>query len=327
MTGTPEWLMQATQHVFMTAAMASCEPDHLSGREHLLEALKDFARHAYDECGDNEMLLEQAYFALAMTLAGMAVALSPADAFGEGDGPTVAVLQDTVTGEIVDDPDQEVFTPGDAGALAAMRLIAAKADNNDDLAADIFFAAAMSEDAEQVMAFLFILAEVAGGVAADHAHGEGRLEGDPLAGYLARKAAEEGEARPEPERRVSAAGIEYVSLPLQTEPQGSAVVAPHGSARYGTSTYHAGIDGSREEAIAGVHAEIRSGMALDGGRPPSDLCGVEHAEDVQVWQMPKEVQPSLNRYLRKLKRMTGRTALVVRCWQHLGPCEQAEAAS
>jgi hypothetical protein len=53
------------------------------------------------------------------------------------------------------------------------------------------------------------------------------------------------------------------------------------------------------------------------------LCGVRHAETIDVWQTPVEARAGLRQRLRQLEKLTGHRAGLYRAWQHTTACPDA----
>lgn len=313
----PEWSLKATEDILFTAIAAHLEDDQGEGRRAILEAITRYA-DAADENGGTD----RDWFALTLSLAAVAREMAPAGAFGEGDGPTQAVMEDRHTGEAIDDPDAEATTEALAAGLAAMRIVAAVVDRNTDLAADIFETAGRNETAPLMLLFL---AEYAASYAVDHLRGG--LPPDIEEKLRAREAAAiaaEDQRQAARRPRTGADGVEFVSIEPDERDRGPAaakVAAPHGQAVYCIGAYVPGVDGHREAIIEVAHRQI----PLMDPTVAGQLCGVRHAEDVEPWQMPHTGRASANRHLRHLKRMTGRPGQLLRAWQHTGPCPGGDA--
>lgn len=313
MTATPEltWPIDGTMRVIETAMMAATDLDAESGRRRVMNAVSDFAAEA-DRRGENDSV----YFGLALALAKAALIGSTPDDFGEGDGPTIAVMVDSITGEQIDDPDAEADDVGSSAALLCTRLIAAVADGDTDRAFDFFQAA---HDDAVIYSFV-LLAEWAARSVLNDSEARGTIPPD-VAQRLAERRALEPAAPESPTRRTASTGTEYVTLPATEHDRGPdalATAAPHGPGQYCVAIYVPGVEGHREAVVSTVHHEIV------GTDPSVSLCGVHHVEDVESWQIPHAGRRMANRQIRKLERQFGRPVQLLRGWQHAGPCPEVE---
>lgn len=114
------------------------------------------------------------------------------------------------------------------------------------------------------------------------------------------------------------------STPLAVGPrdrsaEGIALAAPHGDALYGVVGYAPGRD--QRDAIVGLGHQVIREMARRR-LPNQPLCGVLHQEDVQLWQLPYTMRPVGKAAIMQLRQTYGRRvpAVLVRVWQHVGPC-------
>lgn len=306
-----DWRIEATMDLISTAMIAGTALDPDDGRRDVANALGDFADTVTEHEGS-----DTDWFGLALALAKCAVLTAPEEAFGPGDGPTVAVMQDSITGRLIDDPDAEADDAESSGALAAMRIVAAVADKNVDLAFDVFQAIGDGEGDASVAMFL-VLTEYAAGMALAQAEAKGTLPADTVARLAQRRAMLPSEPAPAA-RRTASTGTEYISLPVDEQDKGEEAVqqaAPHGPGHYGMSIYIPGIDGHRDAVVATIHRELSGGAMGD-----QVLCGVQHAEDIETWQIPHSARRHANRELRSQQRRHGRPVQLVRAWQHTGNC-------
>lgn len=304
-----DWRSEATMHLIVTAMIAETALDPEEGRKSVANALGDFADAVTQHGGS-----DTDWFGLALALAKVAVITAPEDAFGPGDGPTMAVMEDSVTGRAIEDPDAEADDAGSTAALAAMRIVAAVADGNTDLAHDVF--QALGPEDAGVMMFL-ILTEYAAGMALAQAENKGTLPADTLARLQQRRAMLPPEPEPTP-IRTARTGTEYISLPVSEQDKGADAVRqhmPHGPGHYGASIYVPGVDGHRDAVVATLHREISAGAFGD-----ETLCGIPHAEDIEPWQIPHSGRRNTNREMRSQQRRYGRPVQLVRAWQHTGDC-------
>jgi hypothetical protein len=311
----PDWLEAATRDVLDSAISAEFASDSPQGRRMIADAILRFRDAVEANGGDDRHFL-----GLVMGLGVVTRECAPPGAFGDGDGPTIAVIEDRITGEIVDDPDAEVEDAQGAAALAAMRIVAAMVDGNTDLAYDVFTAVGHNDDDSGAL-MLLLLAEYAGAMAVAKLHREGQLSPEALEILAAREAARDAAAPPppaEPQPRTGPDGLRYVPLPKDerdTGPDAIARAAPHGNAQYAMTTY---LPGQREQMAAFVHRQI------EDARQAGQLCGVHHVEDIEPWQVPHTARAQMNRHLRRVKRQTGREPQLLRAWQHTGPCPEGE---
>ena len=51
------------------------------------------------------------------------------------------------------------------------------------------------------------------------------------------------------------------------------------------------------------------------------LCGVQHVEDIGIWQTPYSGRDVLRREIVRLRRQHCREVVIVHGYQHVGPCE------
>lgn len=95
----------------------------------------------------------------------------------------------------------------------------------------------------------------------------------------------------------------------------------HPMARYGNirgcATLHVPGVTDRAAVTASVHKVIMQTPHLDG---EPDLCGVEHAEDVGIWQTPYTGRSALRRQIAQLGAKHHRPVVIVQGYQHVGPC-------
>jgi hypothetical protein len=258
---------------------------------------------------------ERVWFTLAVALARVTVNCAPKDAFGDGSGPTVAIMRDQLTGQDIEDPDAEADDAESAAALAAMRIIAAVNDDDIDLAHDVF--RALGDGPAGIVMFV-VLTEYAAATVIAKNERDGTLPPETVARLDQRRAAEPPDP-PAPATRTSATGTRYLRLPTtdaEATPEATRTAIPHGPGHYAMSMYIPGVDGHRDAVVATLHRDIEGG-ALGG----DVLCGTHHQEDVEAWQIPHDARRLVNRQLRAQQRRHGRPAQLVRAWQHTGPCE------
>jgi hypothetical protein len=308
------WQTTATLAVLEAAFLAETAIDPEEGRKDIYRSLIDFADAAIEH-GDDD----RDWFALVLGLAHAAVGFAAPDAFGPGDGPTGVVMQSQLTGRPIDDPDAEADTASMAAGLAAMRIIAAVNDGDTDRAADVFKALGVTEAGTFM---LVLLAEYAAGMIIGKGEREGTLHPDAVARLKLRCAMLPPAPEP-PKTHVSKTGTTYVDLPLSDEDKGPEArdrAAPHGPAQYGCAIYVPGVEGHRDKVVATLHREIAGGGLSHPDLPDRTLCGVQHWEDIETWQLPTVGKRETSREVRRLQRHLGRPVQVVRCWQHLGDC-------
>lgn len=300
------WLTGAVKEVFAAAFDAHFVTDLAAGRRAIMEALARFADTVDDNHGDDAH-----WFSLAVGLATLGCTAAPPGAFGDGDGPTIVQVEDTVTGEIVDDPDAEMDDAASAAGLAASRIIAAVNDGDTARALPVFAAVRYTEAAPLLV---LLLAEYAAASAVDSLRRKGELSPEATAALEAKEAANPPPPAPERDPTPGAPGFEYVTVPGDERDQGDVDrVAPHGHAQYCMAPY---LPGGRDAAAAAMHLHI------EARHEPGELCGVRHVDDIQPWQMPHTARRQFNRELRRLRRASGREPLLLRAWQHVGACPE-----
>lgn len=281
------------------------------GRKWLQEAFEKFA----GEVVEHGQGLDMHWHYLAYMLGNLAI-MADEDYFA--DGATFIEMEDRVTGEIIEDPDEELADqPWEQGVLAAMRMLAAL--GNKDLAAFDALFETSGEMGTGAIA-MYVMAQCAGRAWIDKLKEEGKIPEELASSLAAREAEEivESASVEEPTVRTSQTGVQFRSMPVDERDTGPnfdpGIAAPHGDAVYALTMYPAGIDQARENAIRGAHEELIGG-ALNHEGP---LCGVHHWEVTQVHEVPYSARRPLQRQLRKLKRHHGREFVVIRCWQHKG---------
>jgi len=78
---------------------------------------------------------------------------------------------------------------------------------------------------------------------------------------------------------------------------------------------------TRRRSVASLHKMIAQRPRDEG--LPGELCGVEHVEDVGIWQVPHTGRDLLRRQVARLGAQYLRPVVLVQAWQHVGPCPGA----
>lgn len=106
--------------------------------------------------------------------------------------------------------------------------------------------------------------------------------------------------------------------PRDQEPGHGELVAPHGHAQYCVVSHVPGRS-DRATIVRTAHAAIRDLARRE--EPPAVLCGIDHQEDVEMWQLPHSLRPAAKEVITRARGQYGRLPVVlVRVWQHHGPC-------
>ncbi len=310
-TSLPPWYHDAAWRVMEAGVAAQLAETVEEGRQWIVEALDQFQRVVRDNGGT-----DWEWMVLAAAAADLIVQADP-ELYAGGDN--AFCVEDSRTGEIIDDPDQDddLADPQSRAALTAMRLLIAAANHDRDLFGTLFFAA--GEDGSGAGAMI-LLVEMAG-----YAQVNARLDSlpeDARAAFLGREAETIANAPKRGPVKVTKSG-RYVELPIDERDRDAdvrALAAPHGPAVYLISAYQAGNSASRDQVVAGTHRAL-VGRAADD--TPAELCGVQHSEDIEPFQVPYSARSLVNRQLRAAQRQTGHKYALVRCWQHMGPCPPA----
>ena len=310
--GVPLWLSDATSDVLMVACAAVLWEDQDEAWRELVDSLRRFGDAVSEHPEHSEAI---SY----LTLAGSMVRLCANDPTldPEGDGPTVVQLVDSTTGMQIGDPDEDVADDPHAKAmLAAVRAIAALKNGDKDTS----WAIIDGYPPDEFPRLVLTLARMAGPAVLHKARADGELPPDTLA-KLDQAEARDRDARPplpEPVVREGPDGIRLVSVPTpDLDSAGVALAMPHGAANYALSIYVPGITGHRAKIVAGAHRQIVATPS------EGDLCGVEHSEDAEPWQLPGAFRTQINRAMRAATREAGRPVQLVRCWQHTTACPES----
>lgn len=105
--------------------------------------------------------------------------------------------------------------------------------------------------------------------------------------------------------------------PRDRSPDARQHIGRHGHTRAAMTLHVVGVT-SRETIIQNLHRMITQMPHPDGEAP---LCGVEHVEDVGIWQTPYTGRDALRRQIVELRRLYRREVVLVHGYQHVGPCE------
>lgn len=305
-----QWSHDATYTIIESAVAAELASTPKEGRRWILDAFNKFADTVREHAGTD--------FEWMILAASLAEVIAQADPEQYSGGLVGIEMVDQVTGDVIDDPDQDIA--GDeygAAALAAMRMVAAYANDDQDTFDALFNAGAQNGTGPLT---LLLLAEMAGQAWINKLARDGELPPPAQEQLAAREAERAAATPPEPHVRTSATGTRYVSLPIDAADQceqARDTVAPHGTnVAYCLTIYPGGVPGARELHATTAHREIAAGALRSTGGIL--LCGVQHVEDIKPWQVPHSARTQMNRELRKRRRETGVEWLVIRCWQHHG---------
>lgn len=92
-------------------------------------------------------------------------------------------------------------------------------------------------------------------------------------------------------------------------------IGKHGHTFDGLTLHVVGLT-TREELTTGVHNMIRQMPRGEG----VELCGVEHMEDIGIWQTPHTGRDALRREVVRLRQFHRREVVIIHGYQHVGPC-------
>jgi hypothetical protein len=85
----------------------------------------------------------------------------------------------------------------------------------------------------------------------------------------------------------------------------------------GAMTLHIPGVSLRAKVYRELHDQIG---AMAQRRDVEKLCGIEHVEDVQYWQVPHAGRASLRKAITALEKQFRRPVVIVNGWQHVGSC-------
>jgi hypothetical protein len=155
----PDWLADALKQTIADAFRAADKPDEDQVRDGIFAAMRGFTatlQHHYGHPG--AVGVADAYWCLTSALA---TAMVRAGRMLGGDWCTIDVggiaaveVIDNGTGEVVDDPDADLASPGGRAMLAMARVLAATANGDHDTAMAVFTAAYTGPDRGDVIASL-----------------------------------------------------------------------------------------------------------------------------------------------------------------------------
>jgi hypothetical protein len=292
-----DWLYDAIEALISGAMQSVLTAD----AETALDTLKGATIRFAETCEANDETSLMPVHLATSTLAALAYAKAPTGMFGDGDGPMVMESLSELTGMVIN-PDDDL-DPDDVhghAMLLSMRWFVAGANDDDASLAALIHGA--HEDL--IPLALAYLAQYAAGIVLAGARERGEL----TPGAVALLDAAETNR---PTRDAPRTGMVAVD---------PATAMPHGDGAYAIGVYW----GTVRDAAAAQLGQAITGMQHRQDRLP--LCGVNHAEDIQVWQAPKPMQRELTRALRACKRENGRPGSLVRVWQHYGPCLESMPA-
>lgn len=96
-----------------------------------------------------------------------------------------------------------------------------------------------------------------------------------------------------------------------------------GEAVHSAVTIHVPGVTLRRNVYSALHDQIAASLGRHPDPSGRRLCGVEHVEDIQLWQAPHSGRRELAKVVRQLERQHRRPVVIVHAWQHLGPCPPA----
>ena len=91
--------------------------------------------------------------------------------------------------------------------------------------------------------------------------------------------------------------------PRDESPDGREHIGRHGHTRDGMTLHVVGVT-TRERIEDQIHSMIEQMPHPDGEAP---LCGVQHVEDIGIWQTPYSGRDALRRQIVRLRRRHGPT--------------------
>lgn len=305
----PPWESFAAAAIVQDAMKA-----HLAGPEEKQEILRTAMTRFADQASDLGVDLNEATTHLVLLLGGMiAKMIDIAVEDGEEGAVTQAVLFDSTTGEVIDDPDVEADTAEKVAGLAASRIVAALNDDDGERAFNVL---AALPDSRTAVATIYVLAEWAGRASLEDFEQAGLLP-DDVQEQLNRQRESETATRAEPLVRTSATtGRSFVRLPdsaLSEQDVKEIKERSRGPAVYGMAIL--GPEEDANKVALSAHAEMVETALYDGY-----LCEHLHFASITLADMPEAARRHAAREIRRRERMEGKESNIILCWRHTRDC-------
>ena len=128
------------------------------------------------------------------------------------------------------------------------------------------------------------------------------------------------------------APMRFVDLPADPRDMGpdrdpGSILGAHGPAFVSCVTMHVPGVTLRKTVYRSLHDAIPDMHDRNPGADGRRLCGVEHVEDIQLWQLPHTGRRQATAQARALERRHRRPVVLVHGWQHIGPCPDPETGA
>jgi hypothetical protein len=124
--------------------------------------------------------------------------------------------------------------------------------------------------------------------------------------------------------------MQHVPIPIDERDHGDqrdpdTVAGKKGGRSVAAVTAHIPGVTRRDTVYRMLHDQVHSAVHRTDDLDERSLCGVEHVEDIALWQAPHTGRAELRRFVQHLERKHRRPVVIVHGWQHIGPCPTTDA--